>query len=245
MVEGTPPRGRPSATPTTSNVPTHQRTSNGKSAPHPLLLGTATHQWRNPRPHAKHAPDLRRWTQHTRSSGRWDSEAAKETPHKGTRARTPTWRKYRSPPQEARPRNLRRRQAACPPSALRGNGATAPAKAGAPNSTLSPAPMTKNCPRWDARPHAPPYATGWRRAVDRVTHAGQAAVALHTRGRHGGPAEGVIVEPSGMLLVLAADMVRGVLHASRMRRARPQWTIQVYTPPRAWPFSTWAVLAVM
>ena len=82
-------------------------------------------------------------------------------------------------------------------------------------------------------------------AVDRVTHAGQAAVALHTRGRHGGPAEGIIVEPSGMVLVLAADMVRGVLHASRVRRACPQWTIQVYSPPGAWPFSTWAVLAVM
>ena len=82
-------------------------------------------------------------------------------------------------------------------------------------------------------------------AVDRVTHAGQAAVALHTRGRHDGPAEGIIVEPSGMVLVLAADMVRGVLHASRVRQARPQWTIQVYTPPRAWSFSTWAVLAVM
>ena len=82
-------------------------------------------------------------------------------------------------------------------------------------------------------------------AVDRVTHAGQAAVALHTRGRHGGPAEGIIVEPSGMVLVLAVDMVRGVLHASRVRRACPQWTIQVYTPPRAWPFSSWAVLAVM
>ena len=48
-----------------------------------------------------------------------------------------------------------------------------------------------------------------------------------------------------MVLVLAADMVRGVLHASRVRRACPQWTIQVYTPPRAWPFCTWAVLAVM
>ena len=82
-------------------------------------------------------------------------------------------------------------------------------------------------------------------AVDRVVHAGQAAVALHTRGRHGGPAQGIIVEPSGMLLVLAADMVRGVLNASRVRQARPQWTIQVYTPPRAWVFSTWAVLAVM
>ena len=29
-------------------------------------------------------------------------------------------------------------------------------------------------------------------AVNRVAHAGQAAVALHTRGRHGGPAEGII-----------------------------------------------------
>ena len=159
-----PPRGCPSATPTASNAPTHQHTSHGKSAPHPLLLGTATQQWRNPRPHAKHAPDLRRWTQHTRSSGRSDSEAAKETPHRGTRARTPTWKKYRSPQQEARQRTLRRRRAACPPSGPHGNGATSPAKAGAPNSTLSPALMTERCPRWDARPHAPPYATGWRRA---------------------------------------------------------------------------------
>ena len=70
-------------------------------------------------------------------------------------------------------------------------------------------------------------------------------MALHTRGRHGRPAEGIVVEPSGMVLVLAADMVRGVLHASRVWRARPQWTIQVYTPPQAWPSSTWAVLAVM
>ena len=30
-------------------------------------------------------------------------------------------------------------------------------------------------------------------AVNRVTHAGQAPVALHTRGRHGGPTEGIIV----------------------------------------------------
>ena len=82
-------------------------------------------------------------------------------------------------------------------------------------------------------------------AVDRVAHTGQVEVALHTRGRHGGPAEAIVVEPSGMVLILAADMVRGVLHASRVRRPRPQWTIQVYTPPRAWPFSTWAVLAVM
>ena len=36
-----------------------------------------------------------------------------------------------------------------------------------------------------------------------------------------------------------------MLHASRVRQARPQWTIQVYTPLRAWPLSTWAVPAVM
>ena len=77
------PRGCPSTTPTPSNAPAHQRTSRGTSAPHPLLLDTATQQWRNPRHHARHAPDLRRWTKHTRSSGRWDSETAKETPHKG------------------------------------------------------------------------------------------------------------------------------------------------------------------
>ena len=82
-------------------------------------------------------------------------------------------------------------------------------------------------------------------AVDRVAHTCQAEVALHTRGRHGGPAEGIVVEPLGMVLVLAADMIRGVLQASRMQRVRPQLTIQVYTRPRGWPFSTWAVLAVM
>ena len=36
-----------------------------------------------------------------------------------------------------------------------------------------------------------------------------------------------------------------MLHACRVRRARPQWTMQVYTLPRAWPFSTLAVLAIM
>ena len=62
-------------------------------------------------------------------------------------------------------------------------------------------------------------------AVDRVAHTGQAEVALHTQDRHGGPAEGIVVEPSGMVLVLAADMVRGVLHASRVWGARPQWAL--------------------
>ena len=103
-------------------------TGHGKSALHPLLLGTAIQQWRNPRPHANHAPGLQRWTRHTRSSGRWDSGAAKGTPHRRTRAWTPTWRKSQSPRRTARPRNPLLRRAACPPSALRRNGATAPEK---------------------------------------------------------------------------------------------------------------------
>ena len=44
-------------------------------------------------------------------------------------------------------------------------------------------------------------------AVDRVANTGQTEVALHTRGRHGGPAKGIVVEPTGMVLVLAADIV--------------------------------------
>ena len=46
-----------------------------------------------------------------------------------------------------RSRNLRRRRTAYPRSAPRGNGAIAPAKAGAPNSTPSPMPTTERCPR--------------------------------------------------------------------------------------------------
>ena len=53
------------------------------------------------------------------------------------------------------------------------------------------------------------------------------------------------MEPSGTVLLLAADMVRGVLRASRLWRASLQWTKQVYTPPQAWPFYTWAILAIM
>ena len=82
-------------------------------------------------------------------------------------------------------------------------------------------------------------------AVDRVADTGQTEVALHTRGRHGRPAEGFVLEPTGMVPVLAADMVRRVLHTSKVRPARPQWTIQVYTPPRAWPLSTLVVLVIM
>ena len=73
---------------------------------------------------------------------------------------------------------------------------------------------------------------------DRVTDTGQTEVALHSLGREGGPAEGLVMDPTGMVLDLAADMVRGVLHAFRLRRAGPQWIIQVYTTVRAWPFST-------
>ena len=81
--------------------------------------------------------------------------------------------------------------------------------------------------------------------VERIANTGQTEVALHTRDRHGGLAEGLIVIPTRMVLVLAADMVRVVLHTSWVRRARPQWTIPVYSPPRACQFFPWAVLAIM
>ena len=67
-------------------------------------------------------------------------------------------------------------------------------------------------------------------AFYRVAHTGQTEMALYSQGRHGGPAEGIVAEHTGMVLVLAADMVRRVLHTSCVRRARPQLTIQVYTP---------------
>ena len=51
------------------------------------------------------------------------------------------------PPAGGHPRSLRRRRAAYPRSAPRGNGAIAPAKAGAPDSTPSPMPTTERCPR--------------------------------------------------------------------------------------------------
>ena len=70
-------------------------------------------------------------------------------------------------------------------------------------------------------------------------------MALHTRGLHGWPVEGLLREPNGIVLVLSADIGPGVLHVSWVRQARPQLTIQVYTPPLAWPFSTWAILGIM
>ena len=47
-----------------------------------------------------------------------------------------------------------------------------------------------------------PGSVNIQEAVDRVAHTGQTEVALHTRGRHGGPVEGIVVGPSGMVLVL-------------------------------------------
>ena len=256
-----PPRGRPSATPTTRKATTHKRTTHGTSAPHPLPLGTATQQWRNPRPHAKHAPDLLHWTKHTTSSGRWDSETAKETPPKGDAGTDFDLEAVPEPPTGGAPAEPAPPAGSVPalcPAWKRGH---CTGEGWCPKQHPQPGPNDGALP--EVKPAAacaaPRYGVAQglildetargsmniQEAVDRVTHAGQAAVALHTQGRHGGPAEGIIVEPSGMVLVLAADMVRGVLHASRVRRACPQWTIQVYTPPRAWPFSSWAVLAVM
>ena len=37
-------------------------------------------------------------------------------------------------------------------------------KTGAPSNTPDPAPMSGRCPRLGTQPHAPPCATGWRRA---------------------------------------------------------------------------------
>ena len=63
--------------------------------------------------------------------------------------------------------------------------------------------------------------------VDRVAYTGQTEVALHTRGHQGKQTEGLSVEPNGTVLVLAAEMVCGVLHPSPARRARPVWTIRI------------------
>ena len=60
----TPTRGTSVRAPQPTPLSAHStHTSHGKSAPQPLLLSTATQQWRNPRPHAKNAPDLRRGNQ--------------------------------------------------------------------------------------------------------------------------------------------------------------------------------------
>ena len=61
--------------------------------------------------------------------------------------------------------------------------------------------------------------------ADQVAHTRQTEVALQTRGCHGGPAQGTLVEPTGILLVQAADMVRGVIHVSHVRQARRQGTM--------------------
>ena len=231
-------------------------TSHGKSAPHPLLIGTATQQWRNPRPHAKHAPDAAHEV--IRALGLRSGEGDPPQENAGTDSHLEEIPEPSTGSTPAEPAPPAGSVPILCPAWKRGHRT---GEGWCPKQHPQPGPDDGELPevgRAAARA-ALRYGTaqGWildetargsvniQEAVDRVAHAGQAAVALHTRGRHGGPAERIIVEPSGKVLVLAADMVRGVLHASRVRRARPQWTIQVYTPPRAWPFSTSAVLAVM
>ena len=132
-----PPRGCPSTTPTPSNAPTHQRTSHGTSAPHPLLL------------------DTRGTTQDTAPI----SDAGRSRRgHQGAG----TQRRRRRPPTRGRGHGLRRGGITEAPHRGRARGTcaaggqrtrdlprctTAPAKAGAPNSTPSPAPMTERCLR--------------------------------------------------------------------------------------------------
>ena len=139
--------------------PLQAQESHRRSAPHPLLSGTATQQWRSPWPHSKRARDLRRWTRRRRSSGLLDSEAVTGTPPPEDADADSDVQMLPEAPAAARPRGLRRRRAACPPSAPRGSRATAPGKAGAPGNTPDPLPMTGRCPRWGTRPHAPPCPT--------------------------------------------------------------------------------------
>ena len=82
-------------------------------------------------------------------------------------------------------------------------------------------------------------------AVDGVTHAGQAAVALHTRGRNGGPAEGIIVELSGMVWSWRRTWSEGFSTHPACGWHAHSGPSRCTSPQRAWPFSTWAVLAVM
>ena len=198
-----PPRGRPSATPTTSNAPTHQRTSHGTSAPHPLLLGTATQQWRNPRPHAKHAPDLRR-----RALGLRDGEG---DPPQGDAGTDSDLEAVPEPPTGGAPAEPAPPAGSVPTLCPAWKGGHCTGEGRCPKQHPQPGPDDGALP--EVKPAAAcaalryGVAQGWildetargsvniQEAVDRVTHAGQAAVALHTRGRHGGPAEGIIVEP--------------------------------------------------
>ena len=58
-----PTSGSPTGTPPhpqhmQQNGPLQAQESHRRSAPHPLLSGTATQQWRSQRPHARRAPNL-------------------------------------------------------------------------------------------------------------------------------------------------------------------------------------------
>ena len=263
MMLGSPPGDALPPPLTTSNAPTHQRTSHKTSAahhPHPALRHSDTPMAEPAAPRKTHprSPTLDAAHEFIRTLGLRDGEGDPPQGDAGTDS-----------------------DSEAVPEPSTGSAPAEPAPPAGSVPSLCPAWKQGHCtgegwcpkqhphpgPDYGALPEVGPAAVcaalrygvaqGWildetargivniQEAVDRVIHAGQAAVALHTRGRHGGPAEGSIVEPSGMVLVLAADMVRRVLHASCVRRAWPQWTIQVYTPLPAWPFSAWAVLAVM
>ena len=155
-----PPWRRPPASPTTSNAPTHQRTSHGTSAPYSLLLGTG--RTRGPTQKTPPISDAGRSTRGHQGAG--------------------TQRRHRRPPTRGRGHGL---HSGGNTGALHGKRARGTCAAGGQrahplprvetrslhrrrlvpqNSTLSPAPMAVRCPRLDPRTHAPPYATGWRRA---------------------------------------------------------------------------------
>ena len=57
---GSPTRTPPHPQHVPQNGPLQAQDSHRRSVSHPLLSGKATQQWRNPRPHAKRTPDLRR-----------------------------------------------------------------------------------------------------------------------------------------------------------------------------------------
>ena len=155
-----PPPGKPCRHPHNeqpTNAPTHQPGDIRTPPPAIRHSDTTMAEPAAPRKTRPRSPTLDAAHEVIRALGLRDGEG---DPPQGDAGTDSDLEAVPEPSTGSAPRNLRRRRAACQPSAPRGNGATAPAKAGAPNSTLSPAPMTKRCPRWDPRPHAPPYATG-------------------------------------------------------------------------------------
>ena len=230
-----PPRGHPSAAPTTSNAPTHQPRDIRTPPPALRHSDTTMAELAAPRKTRPRSPTLDAAHEVLRALGLRDGEGDPPQGDVGTDS-----------------------DLEAVPEPSTGSAPAEPAPLAGSVPTLCPAWKRGHCTGegWCPKQHPQPgpddgalpevgpaaacaalrygVAQRWildetarssvntQEAVDRVTHAGQVAVALHTWGNHGGPAEGIIVEPSGMVLVLAADMVRGVLHASRLRRACPQ-----------------------